>query len=96
MYRADLEAIDDVVRRLRATHVELEEPASLLDQRIAVLHEHWDGVAADAHADTHAHWEHGFAVMRAALADMRSAADTAHDNYLRAADTNLTMWRRLG
>ena len=96
MFRADLDSLDDVVRRLGATHDELEEVASLLGRRVAVLHDHWDGVAAGAHADAHAQWEQGFAQMRAALSELRSAAHTAHDNYLGAAETNLAMWRRLG
>ena len=66
MFRADLDAMDDVVRRLRATHDELDELGALLDQRIGVLHEHWDGAAAGGHADAHAHWDRGFALMRAA------------------------------
>lgn len=95
-FRADLDAMDDVVLRLRATSAELEEMASRLDLRIAVLHEQWDGSAAAAHLAAQAHWSEGFADMRAALSDMRSVADTARDNYVRAAETNLTMWRRLG
>jgi hypothetical protein len=31
--------------------------------------------------------------MRAALADMRAAAQTAHGNYSRAIATNVGMWR---
>lgn len=95
-FRADLDQLRDVVRRLDVAQAGLEELAEQLERRLGVLHQHWDGAAAGAHVDAQARWGSGFAVMRAALADLRSVADTARGNYAHAADANQTMWRRIG
>jgi len=96
VFRADLDELRDVVRRLDAARAGLEDLAQRLDQRLALLHQHWDGAAAGAHDDAQARWDSGFGAMRDALSDMRSVIDGACAHYSCAADTNATMWRRLG
>jgi WXG100 family type VII secretion target len=92
----DLDQLAEVVARLADEHQVLESLASSLEAALAGLHDDWDGEAASAHAIAQARWDQGFAAMRAALAGMRAAADTARSNYAGAAEANRTMWRQLG
>lgn len=94
-FAVDLDELLDVVDELVRCGVALD---ALLDDvvgRVAALQQTWSGSAADAQAGAQAEWERGFREMSAALAVMRSAADTAHDNYERAATTNLRMWEQV-
>lgn len=93
---ADLDLLLTVVERLSAEHRELDDLATGLHQRVARLHETWDGAAATAHVAAQAEWNRGFTEMRAALGDMRSVAETARRNYAEAAETNAAMWGQLG
>lgn len=71
---------------------------ALLDEvgrAVARLHLTWSGSAATAQAAAQAEWESGFREMRAALAVMRDAADTAHGSYSSAVSTNLRMWEQV-
>lgn len=95
-FHADLDQLLDVVDRLAVEHTELEALAARLERELGLLHDTWDGAAAAAHVVAQGRWDEGFAAMRAALADMRAAADAARDNYTGAAETNAAMWGRLG
>jgi len=55
----------------------------------------WEGLAAEAQAEAHKTWEEGMHGMRAALAELRTSARTAHTNYTAAADANAAMWESL-
>lgn len=84
-------SVDEMTRCGAALDVLLDD----LADRIADLHLTWSGEAATAQADAQAAWEAGFREMRAALAAMRAAADTAHGNYGNAVAANLRMWEQV-
>jgi uncharacterized protein YukE len=63
-----------------------------IDCLVTNLHATWTGQGAAAHAEAHRHWARGEAVMREALAQLRSAGATAHRNYTGAMSTNLVIW----
>jgi uncharacterized protein YukE len=63
-----------------------------IDSLVSNLHATWEGKGAAAHAEAHGHWARGEAMMRDALAQLRTAAATAHRNYTGAMSTNLAMW----
>jgi uncharacterized protein YukE len=63
-----------------------------IDSRVMRLHAAWTGEGAAAHAEAHRRWARGEAMMREALAQLRTAGATAHRNYTGAMSTNLGMW----
>ncbi|MGB6206618.1 WXG100 family type VII secretion target [Mycobacterium sp.] len=63
-----------------------------IDSLVSHLHGTWSGQAAEAHAEAHRHWSRGEAMMREALAQLKTAGTTAHHNYTGAMTTNTTMW----
>ena len=95
MFAVDLDelarSVEEMTRCGEALDVLLDEVA----HRVTDLHHTWAGEAATAQAAAQAEWEAGFREMRAALAVMRAAADTAHGNYSDAATTNLRMWEQV-
>jgi WXG100 family type VII secretion target len=95
MFAVDLDellrSIDEMARTGRALDALLDD----VTDRLASLHLTWSGEAAVAQDAAQAEWEAGFREMRAALAQMRRAADTAHGNYGSAALTNLRMWEQV-
>ncbi len=95
-YSIDLGELDTIVSDLEALERELESTTNDLERQIARLHESWEGEAAVAQREAHQEWERGMNDMRAALAQMRTAARTAHGNYTLAQTTNLSMWDGLG
>ena len=95
MYTVDLEELLDTVGDLARCGEALD---ALLDQvaaRVAALHDTWSGLSAVAQSAAQAEWEAGFRSMRAALGEMRAAAEIAHQNYADAAATNLRMWGQI-
>lgn len=94
-FTVDVGRIDEVVHDLTVGERELEALTADLEVTMRRLHEAWDGRAALAQDAAHREWEQGLATMREALADLRRAARTAHDNYDAAVRTNLAMWERL-
>ena len=94
-YEADLGRLVRVTDRMAAAHADLHRLADHLDARNRALHLTWAGEAAEAHGSAQLRWSEGFSQMRDALARMRRAATTAHDNYAAAADTNLSLWRQV-
>ena len=94
-FAVDVDRVDDVVHDLETNERELETLTGDLDATVRRLQGAWDGRAALAQQAAHQEWERGLATMRDALADLRRAARTAHDNYDAAARTNLAMWERL-
>lgn len=94
-FSVDLDVLDEVIRSLGRHHDQLE----LLDVRLTGvvrrLRDEWDGAAALAHAEAQTQWDTGFAAMRAALSDMRAAAQVAHRNYGLAAEANVALWQDL-
>lgn len=94
-YALDADELDDVIGYLERLEGELETTTNDLERQVARLHETWEGESAAAQRLAHREWEQGMNDMRAALAQMRSAARVAHGNYRRAADANEAMWSGL-
>lgn len=88
----DPQALADAVHRMAAFQRHAEDMIAEIDSRVTRLHASWTGDAAAAHAEAHAHWVRGEAMMREALAQLEKVATTAHSNYTGAMSTNLDMW----
>jgi WXG100 family type VII secretion target len=91
-FRVDPEALADAVQRMSEFQRRAEELLTEIDSRVTRLHGAWTGEGAAAHAEAHRHWVRGEAMMREALAQLRTAGATAHRNYTGAMSTNLGMW----
>ena len=91
-FRVDPQALADAVQQMTALQRYAEDMITEIDSRVTRLHTTWTGEAAAAHAEAHEHWVRGEAMMREALAQLKSAAATAHGNYTGAMSTNLGMW----
>jgi WXG100 family type VII secretion target len=91
-FRVDPQALADAAQRMAEFQRYAEDMISEIDSRVTRLHTAWTGEAAAAHAEAHQHWVRGEAMMRAALAQLKNAAATAHGNYTGAMSTNLGMW----
>ena len=91
-FRVDPEALANAVQRMTEFQHRAEDMLVEMDSRITRLHAGWTGEGAAAHAEAHGHWARGEAMMREALAQLRTAGETAHRNYTGAMATNLAMW----
>jgi WXG100 family type VII secretion target len=91
-FRVDPEALAEAVERIGEFQRYAESMLSEIDSLVSNLHAAWSGEAAAAHAEAHRHWSQGEAMMREALAQLRSAAKTAHSNYTGAMAKNVGMW----
>jgi WXG100 family type VII secretion target len=91
-FRVDPEALAHAVQRMSEFQRHAEELLTEIDSRVTRLHATWTGEGAAAHAEAHRHWARGEAMMREALAQLRTAGATAHRNYTGAMSTNLGMW----
>ncbi|HEU5038932.1 MAG TPA: WXG100 family type VII secretion target [Nocardioides sp.] len=95
LYAVDLDELLATVDALGRCGEALDARLDEIAARVAALHGTWAGLAADAQGAAQAEWEAGFREMRAGLAAMRAAADTAHGHYSAAADTNVRMWEQV-
>lgn len=91
-FRVDPQALADAVQRMTEFQRYAEHMLTEIDSLVSDLHSSWTGRGAAAHAETHRHWARGEAMMREALAQLRTAGATAHRNYTGAMSTNLAMW----
>lgn len=91
-FRVDPQALDDAVQRMAEFGRYAESMLAEIDSLVASLHTTWTGDGATAHAEAHRHWARGEAMMREALARLRTAGADAHRNYTAAMSTNLDMW----
>ena len=91
-FRVDPQALADAVQRMAEFQRYAENMLTEIDSLVSNLHSTWTGRGAAAHAEAHRHWARGEAMMREALAQLRTAAATAHRNYTGAMSTNLAMW----
>ena len=91
-FRVDLQALADAVQRMTECQHYAEHTLVEIDSLVTDLHATWTGQGAAAHAEAHRHWARGEAMMREALARLRTAGETAHRNYTGAMSTNLAMW----
>lgn len=94
-YGVDLAELDAVVAHLVRTQGVIERLATDLDRQMAVLHDSWAGLAADAHLTAYAAWERRRAELSQALTALTDAAAAAHRHYLEAATANVRTWRSL-
>lgn len=94
-HRVDLDQLEWAITDLEAFERHLEREVAKLEALVAELSGSWSGDAATAHQQAHQLWTQGASRMRTALAQMRSAARTAHDNYGAAVAANLAMWQSL-
>jgi WXG100 family type VII secretion target len=91
-FSVDPEALADAVQLMSEFAQHTESLVSEIDSLVTNLHGTWSGLAADAHAEAHRHWSQGEAMMREALAQLKTAGTTAHHNYTQAMSTNMAMW----
>ncbi|MFZ1177184.1 MAG: WXG100 family type VII secretion target [Mycobacterium sp.] len=91
-FRVDPEALADAVQRMAEFQRYAEDMLTEIDSRVMRLHATWTGQGAAAHAEAHRHWARGEAMMREALAQLKSAAAAAHGNYTGVMAQNLSMW----
>jgi len=91
-FSVDPEALAEAVQLMTEFAQHTESLVSEIDSLVTNLHETWSGQAATAHAEAHRHWSQGEAMMREALAQLKTAGTTAHHNYIQAMSTNLAMW----
>ena len=90
-YRVELEELLAFVDRLQSFEQRAEAIAARVDGQIAALHDTWAGTAAAEHRAQHDEWMAGAAQMREALAQLRAAADNAHQHYTDAVRLNVEM-----
>lgn len=93
-FRVDPQALGDAVQRMGEFGRYAESVLAEIDSLVAGLHATWTGEGATAHAAAHLHWTRGEAMMREALARLRTAGCAAHHNYIDAMSTNVAMWSR--
>jgi ESAT-6 family protein len=91
-FQVDPQALADAVARMTEFQRYAEDMISEIDSHVTRLHASWTGQGAAAHAEAHQHWVRGEAMMRAALAQLKKVAATAHGNYTGAMSKNLAMW----
>ena len=94
-FAVDAEDLHWVIGQLSTCESDLRALANDLAKQLTTLHSTWQGQAAMAHKIAQAKWERGFLGMRDALAELRAAAELAHDNYQSAKNANLEMWSQL-
>ncbi len=88
----DPQELADAVQRMTEFQRHAEDMLTEIDSLVSNLHSTWTGRGAAAHAEAHRHWARGEAMMREALAQLRTAGATAQRNYIGAMSTNLAMW----
>jgi uncharacterized protein YukE len=90
--RVDLAGLAELVDRMAVVSAHLARVRKDVAARTAGVE--WSGRAAERHADAAARWAAGAAEVDAALASLRRAVSTAHENYVAAASANRRMWSR--
>jgi WXG100 family type VII secretion target len=91
-FSVDPEALAEAIQLMDEFVRHTESVVSEIDSLVTHLHQTWSGEAAAAHAEAHHHWAHGEATMRAALKTLKTAGNTAHDNYTGVMAANSAMW----
>ena len=80
-FRVDPQALADAVRQMTEFQRYAEHMLTEIDSLVTNLHTTWTGRGAAAHDEAHRHWARGEAMMRQALAHLRTSGATAHRNY---------------
>lgn len=94
-YQVDVDELGAVLASMQACGRALTGLADVVEAETRELHERWDGLAREAHAASYDRWRVGFAEMAAALAGLRSVAETSRANYTAAVEANLAMWEQV-
>ena len=94
-FTLDPDELDSVIADLERTETALESITNDLESQMRALHDEWEGLAAQAHAEAHAQWTSGMVAMRRAMSELRAAARAAHGNYTAAGEANLSLWRSM-
>ena len=77
-FRVDPEALAEAIQRMAEFGRHTESMLSEIDSLVTNLHATWTGEGAAAHAQAHRRWARGEAMMREALAHLRTSGATAH------------------
>lgn len=91
-YRVELAELRGFVERLQVFEKRVEQIADSVDVLINQLGGEWLGIAADTNHAEHDQLIAVTAETRAAVAQLRRAADTAYCNYGEVVAINIAMW----
>lgn len=91
-FRADLEALADLVGRIEAFDRGATSIAADLEHDARRLAGQWSGAAADRHDAAYRRWTQAHAELRRAASELAGFVRTAHANYTGAAGANERMW----
>ncbi len=94
-YRADLPGMQALVDAAAKLEQGIEERVDAVTRTVAALHVEWVGDTADAHQAASAAWVAGAGEMKDALAQLRTALDTARTAYHGVGVLNHGMWPSL-
>lgn len=88
--RAEPERLAALAERMAAVADRLARVRA--DVAARASHVDWDGAAAVRYAEVQERWASGAALLDEGLAELRTVAAAAADNYLAAARANRRMW----
>jgi WXG100 family type VII secretion target len=71
---------------------EVTEVLDDVDAAMAALRSTWHGEASDQQAQAQQQWDEGAEQMKAALEQLKTIAEAAHENYSDAVSKNGQMW----
>lgn len=91
-FKVDPAVLLTVADRMSEFEQHMEQTLAQLEAIEHQLGTTWDGSGGQAQAAAQQRWVDGAAEMRQALADLRKAAEGAHENYHGAAQMNLRNW----
>ncbi len=91
-YRADLPGMQALIDGATRLEQSIDERVDAVARTVAALHVDWAGDAADAHQAASVAWAAGAGEMEDALAQLRTALDTARTAYRSVGVLNHGMW----
>ncbi|WP_228002383.1 WXG100 family type VII secretion target [Nocardia australiensis] len=91
-YIANTDQILALVAKARLIGQQIEQRIADVEREVAALHIEWEGSAAETHRAKHDTWQREMQDMKAALAELETAARTARDRYLANVEHNKRMW----
>lgn len=91
-FAVEPEAIADALERMTEFARAADGLLAEIDSTVRNLHVTWSGAGAAGHAEAHARWVRGAAMMREALGQLHKAGGGAHGNYTGAIASNQKMW----
>ncbi|MEZ0053317.1 WXG100 family type VII secretion target [Mycobacterium sp. MAA66] len=91
-FKVDPAVLLAVSERMSGFEQHVEQVLAQLEAVEHQLGTAWDGAGGQAQAAAQQQWRDGAVEMRQALADLRKAAEGAHENYHGAAQVNMRNW----